>query len=325
MRLIALSLLIQAVMSLSSSSEGTYEKDDDRKHGDIHPSREMRNAKHGKEGATSFEVLNESDGKEQDKFDWHQFASPYMSGNTSSNDSNNDWTKYLKSPSGENSSSFDWQEYAGPYMAQSSSTGGNSSGAKWNNGQGDGFGEPFRSQTGGDFRYKSGRDWNDSQTGGWQQFAAPYNSVNPQEPGSESTGNDTQGWSQYGGNQQGNFDWQKFASPYMGGSSGSTGQSSDFSSDWNKYAGSFMGVGPQQPPNNSASAGGYFELEVSGKNLNVTTNFGLGQGRGGIMSTNSSGGGGGGGGNQNTITADEGRIFLRGNFLNELGKVVPAY
>jgi hypothetical protein len=72
-------------------------------------------------------------------------------------------------------------------------------------------------------------------------------------------------------------------------------------------------------------SGGYFELEVSGTNLNVTTNFGLGQGHGGNASVTASGGGGGGGGNQNTITAKEGRIYIKGQFLNQmLGKDVVA-
>jgi hypothetical protein len=104
------------------------------------------------------------------------------------------------------------------------------------------------------------------------------------------------------------MDWQK----YVGGGNGG-------SMDWQKYMGA---SGASSQP----QAGGYFEMEVSGKDLNVSTNFGLGQGHGGNSSNATTGGGGGGGGNQNSITAAEGRIFIRGQFLNQLvGKdVVPA-
>jgi hypothetical protein len=110
------------------------------------------------------------------------------------------------------------------------------------------------------------------------------------QPGSSTTGSDQQDWQQYvSGNQQGTSDSQA-----------------------------------------KASAGGYFEMEVTGSNLNVTTTFGLGQGRS-TNSTNSpgvaevNGETGGGGGQQTTLTADEGRIFIRGSFLNRLDpNVIPS-
>ena len=47
----------------------------------------------------------------------------------------------------------------------------------------------------------------------------------------------------------------------------------------------------------------------------MTTTFGLGQGQSDTS--------GGGGGEQTFLTSKEGRIFLRGNFLNKL-QIVPA-
>ena len=286
-----------------------------------------------------------------------------------------DWMKYMNKPGSGGQGSdgqFDWMKFAGPYMNQyTQPQGGNepssneSTNASWNNGQGDGFGEPFRSQTGGDFRYKMGREWNQSQ-GGWQQYAAAYNSVNPQQPGNDGSPQGTpasQGgnmdWQKYTGGSQGqggkggNMDWQK----YMGGSQGGVGGNMDWQKymgqgqggqgnmdwqkytsgsqgqgnmDWQKYMGQGQGgqVGPQ-PGNednkvdpsvktSNPQSGGYFELEVSGKDLNVTTNFGLGQGHGGNSTKEATGGGGGGGGNQNSITAKEGRIFIRGQFRTSL-------
>jgi hypothetical protein len=244
-----------------------------------------------------------------------------------------DWTKYMNKPEDDGQGAdgqFDWMKFAGPYMSQYTQQGNNTDArapsnatgnGTWNNGQGDGFGEPFRSQTGGDFRYKSGREWNQSE-GSWQQFAAPYSAVNPQAAGSQGNQGSQGGnmdWQKYvggsggdSGSSQGSMDWQKYAG---GGSGGSQGNM-----DWQKYmGGSEAGNGnkateAQQPP----QSGGYFELEASGKDLNVTTNFGLGQGHGGNATNNGSGGGGGGGGNQNSITAKEGRIFIRGQFLNQL-------
>jgi hypothetical protein len=244
--------------------------------------------------------------------------------------------KYMNKPGGSNGSSdsqgqFDWMKYAGPYMGQytggsnsSSADGSSDTSTEWNNGQGDGFGEPFRSKTGGDFRYKAGRDWNESQ-GGWQSFAAPYSSVNPSEPGSSTEGSKMD-WQKYtggsgsggqvGSSTQGSqMDWQKYT-----GGSGSGGQ------DWQQYAKPYMGGSASPATQPVPQSGGYFEMEVSGKDLNVSTSFGLGQGHGGNSSNTTTGGGGGGGGNQNAITAKEGRIFIRGQFLNQLmGKdVVPA-
>ena len=237
--------------------------------------------------------------------DWTQ----YTGGNRS------DWEKYMRKP-GENATdnSQDWMKYAGTYMGSSGNGTGNTSGnsTEWNNGQGDGYGEPFRTKTGGDFRYKSGREWNTS-SGGWEQFAAPYSSVNPEQPGGSKSSNKSE--------DQSPQDWQK----YMGGSGDqywkkymdhSGGQ------DWNKYIGESGGA---------SSTGGFFEIQVSGKELNVTTDFGLGQGKGsnGTGSTNSSMGSGGGGGNQNSITAKQGKIFIRGRFLNDISAtatedIIPA-
>ena len=272
------------------------------------------------------DVPSTDDEAESNVPDWTQYTQGERS----------DWMKYMNKPGGENGSDsqgqFDWMKYAGPYMSQytggSNTTSAPATSAdnktEWNNGQGDGFGEPFRSQTGGDFRYKAGRDWNQSQ-GGWQSFAAPYSSVNPSQPGS-SADSSSQGsqmdWQKYMGSSgsggSGSQDWQK----YMGGS-GSGGSGSQ---DWQQYAKPYMGgsESPATPP--VPQAGGYFEIEVSGKDLNVSTSFGLGQGHGGNSSNTTTGGGGGGGGNQNAITAKEGRIFIRGQFLNQLmGKdVVPA-
>jgi hypothetical protein len=257
-----------------------------------------------------------------------------------------DWMKYMNKPGSTGQGSdgqFDWMQYAGPYMSQYTNPHNNASSAasangntSWNNGQGDGFGEPFRSQTGGDFRYKIGREWNKTDDG-WQKFAAPYSGVNPQQPGGNGTdmdwqkymgGSQGQGgqmdWKEYmGGGKQGGdggqIDWKKYMGG--GGQSGSGGQM-----DWQQYAKPYMGGGSSNENSPQPQAGGYFELEVSGKDLNVTTNFGLGQGHGGNTSNTTTGGGGGGGGNQNAITAKEGRIFIRGQFLNQLmGKdVVPA-
>lgn len=241
-----------------------------------------------------------------------------------------DWKKYANRPGNNGKSSggqFDWMQYGAPHM---NSLGGNKvdsepgapiegkATANWNNGQGDGYGEPIRSQTGGDFRYKFGREWNNNTLGGWQQFAAPYNSVNPQQPGEGASSVDQGGkdWQEYmGGNQAGGGGDH---SKYMEGSQGN--------GDWSKYIPGNKATGSTPGP---ATSGGYFEIEVSGKNLNVSTNFGLGQGRGGnspdaSANDSTSTGGGGGGGNQNTITAKEGRIFIQGQFLSQLDRVVPA-
>ena len=247
------------------------------------------------------------------QFDWMKYAAPYM--NTNGSNSND---------SSDSGSSFNWQQFSGQYMGGNS--GDNTTSTQWNNGQGDGFGEPFRSQTGGDFRYKAGRDWGNSTTGGgdqggfdWHQFAAPYSNVNPSQPGTQ---NQSSG---------GDFDWHQYAGQYMSGG----GQGGQSSGDWQKYAAPYMGgqtVGgtdknpAAQVPAGPAS-GGYFEVEVSGTNLNVTTTFGLGQGRAanGTSDSSTTGEAGGGGGQQTFMTADEGRIFLRGNFLNKLDpNVVPA-
>jgi hypothetical protein len=240
-----------------------------------------------------------------------------------------DWMKYMNRPGDENSSDsangqFDWMKYAAPYMNQfnagsgsDSAKGATTNSSSWNNGQGDSFGEPFRSQTGGDYRYKMGRDWNQSSSGGWQQFAAPYSDVNPSQPGQDASAD---GSSDMGGN--GNMDYQK----YMGGTGGGDWQQymgGNGGGDWHKYMGGSANTGGAAA--SVPQSGGYFELEVSGTNLNVTTNFGLGQGHGGNASVTASGGGGGGGGNQNTITAKEGRIYIKGQFLNQmLGKDVVA-
>ena len=344
--------------------------------------------------------------------DWKQ----YTEGNRS------DWMKYMNKPGSNDQGSggqFDWMKYAGPYMSQfaqqskqepeSATDSESTNSSSWNNGQGDGYGEPFRSQTGGDFRYKMGRQWNQTE-GVWQQFAAPYSSVNPQQPGNSSEGSSTdwqkymggsgqggQDWQKYmgqsgntsqGGSGQGGQDWQQYMGQsgntsqgsqmdwqkyvggsggqgsqmdwqqymgqsgstsqgsqmdwqkyvggsggqgsqmdwqkYMGGQSGNTSQGSQM--DWQKYMKPYMGGSDQrEETQKTPQAGGYFELEVTGKDLNVTTNFGLGQGHGGNSSNITTGGGGGGGGNQNAITAREGKIFIRGQFLNQLmGKdVVP--
>ena len=258
-----------------------------------------------------------------DTFDWMKYAAPYIGGMGSSNSSSN---------SSDPSSS--WQSFAAPYMGGQTGQGPaqNTSTTQWNNGQGDGFGEPFRSQTGGDFRYKFGRG--NGTGGGWEKYAGSFGNVSPQQPGTEGGQSGMGGMGSAGG-QSGGFDWQQYAGKYMGGASsnGTTeggqsgmggmgsagGQSGGF--DWQQYAGKYMGGADSTAKADSAakaapapSAGGYFELNVTGKDLNVTTNFGLGQGGGGSNET----GGGGGGGNQNSITAKEGGIFIRGTFLNRL-------
>ena len=252
--------------------------------------------------------------------DWTQ----YSEGNRS------DWKKYMERPKANKSKDStggqgDWMRFADSYMGSSTNTSDNTSSnsTEWNDGQGDGYGEPFRSKTGGDFRYKSGRAWNSSE-GGWQQFAAPYSSVKPEQPGTDKnlgqSGGGNQDWNKYMGQSGGeNQDWNK----YMGQSGGGNqdwnkylGQSGGGNQDWNKY----MGQSGSAP----SSSGGFFEMVVSGKDLNVTTDFGLGQGRG-VNVTNATGGGGGGGGNQNSITAKEGKIYIRGRFMNELSSdIVPA-
>ena len=225
------------------------------------------------------------------------------------------WKKYTEKPKQngtESGESSDWMKFASPFMGGSDNK---SNSTEWNGGQGDGFGEPFRSKTGGDARYKTGRDWNSSSKGGWQQFAAPYSSVNPEEPGSSNKSG--------GGGSQ---DWQTYMSPQSGGQGGAYGSQSGGGQDWNKYQSGAQDW--QKYMGGSGEAGGFFELEVSGKDLNVTTDFGLGQGHGGNTSNSSiSAGGGGGGGNQNSITAKTGKIYIRGRFLNHLVSdqdVVPA-
>ena len=283
-----------------------------------------------------------------------------------------DWTKYMQKPGSQGGSEdgqFDWMKFAGPYMGQSTQGSSGNRSAAWNNGQGDGFGEPFRTQTGGDFRYKAGRDGNSSHGGGWEQYAAPYGNVNPQQPGSTGQSNQTGGsqmdWQQYmggsgNGSQSGQgsqMDWKQYMGgsgngsqsaqgsqmdwkQYMGGSGGGNGDWSKYMSggangggnDWQQYIPGSAGTatpgtgGAAIPGSTVPQAGGFFEMEVSGKDLNVSTNFGLGQGHGGNSSDSASAGAGGGGGNQNSITAKEGRIFIRGQFLNQMvGKdVVPA-
>ena len=219
-----------------------------------------------------------------DTFDWMKYAAPYIGGMGSSNSSSN---------SSDPSSS--WQSFAAPYMGGQTGQGPaqNTSTTQWNNGQGDGFGEPFRSQTGGDFRYKFGRG--NGTGGGWEKYAGSFGNVSPQQPGTEGGQSGMGGMGSAGG-QSGGFDWQQYAGKYMGGA------------DSTAKADSAAKAAP------APSAGGYFELNVTGKDLNVTTNFGLGQGGGGSNET----GGGGGGGNQNSITAKEGGIFIRGTFLNRL-------
>ena len=265
------------------------------------------------------------------QFDWMKYAAPYMNSNGSStgNDSQN--------------GSFDWQKYAGQYMGGESAN--NSTSTQWNNGQGDGFGEPFRSQTGGDFRYKAGRQWDNNTSGGgdggfdWQKFAAPYSNVNPSQPGTENqaSGNNSSAmdWHKYSsGGNGGDFDWHQYADKYMSGGNGGQGGDQSSGNDWQKYAAPYMGgqsggsatdKNPAAQVQTGAASGGYFEVEVSGTNLNVTTTFGLGQGKAANGTADASSEAGGGGGQQTFMTADEGRIFLRGNFLNKLDpNVVPA-
>ena len=272
------------------------------------------------------------------QFDWMKYAAPYMNFNGS--DSNNASTD----------SSFDWQKFSGQYMGNQGAS--NTSSPQWNNGQGDGFGEPFRSQTGGDFRYKAGRQWgNDTDKGSsdgfdWQQFAAPYSNVNPSQPGTSdnTSASSDMDWHKYmsggGGNagSGGDFDWHQYADKYMsGGNGGANNNQQSSGGDWQQYASPYMGGGqspstigdknPASQVQSGPASGGYFEVEVSGTNLNVTTTFGLGQGRAanGTSAASSSGETGGGGGQQTFMTAEQGRIFLRGNFLNKLDpNVVPA-
>ena len=269
------------------------------------------------------------------QFDWMKYAAPYMNFNGSNTGNSSE------------AGSFDWQKFAGQYMGDESAN--NSTSTQWNNGQGDGFGEPFRSQTGGDFRYKAGRQWDNSTSGGdggfdWQRFAAPYSNVNPSQPGTDTQAshNDSSSamdWHKYtsGGNGSGgDFDWHQYADKYMSGGNGGEGsQQSSGNNDWQKYAAPYMGgqssgstssgENPASQVQTGAASGGYFEVEVSGTNLNVTTTFGLGQGRAANGTSDASAEAGGGGGQQTFMTADEGRIFLRGNFLNKLDpNVVPA-
>ena len=291
---------------------------------------------------------------EGDRNDWHKYLSKPGSNGTDDG-TQFDWMKYAApymNMSGSNTSdnstggSFDWQQFAGKYMGGGS--GDNSTSTQWNNGQGDGFGEPFRSQTGGDFRYKAGRQWDNSTSGGdggfdWQKFAAPYSNVNPSQPGTETQASNSSAmdWHKYtssGGNTGGgDFDWHQYADKYMSGGNGGQGsQQSSGNNDWQKYAAPYMGgesssssssgQNPAAQIQAGPASGGYFEVEVSGTNLNVTTTFGLGQGRAANGTSNdSSAEAGGGGGQQTFMTADEGRIFLRGNFLNKLDpNVVPA-
>jgi hypothetical protein len=222
----------------------------------------------------------------------------------------------------------------------------------WNGGQGDNFGEPFRSQTGGDFRYKSGRTWggdDDSAQPSWSKYAAPYSSVNPDQPGKHKskdaspsdpvspggfnwqqfseqgdTKNSTSdssspggfNWQQYaqqGGDDSnstrpGGFDWKQYAQ--QGGNSSNSTSQGGF--NWQQYMGS------SSSSSDHPAAGGYYEMEIEGKDLNVTTTFGLGQG------SNVSAAAGGGGGHQTYLTAKEGKLFFRGNFLNQFGNTVPA-
>lgn len=196
----------------------------------------------------------ESQGKktvEQDPVEGVSDWTKYTEGDTA------DWKKYIDKPGSNGTSSggqFDWMQYAGPYLNSfggskvdsepAAPTEGNAT-ANWNNGQGDGFGEPFRSQTGGDYRYKFGREWNNNTQGGWQQFAAPYNNVNPQQPGKRASSSDQGGqdWQKYmGGNQaSGGGDYSK----YMGGSQGN--------SDWSKYIPGNQATGSTPAP---ATSGG---------------------------------------------------------------------
>ena len=165
----------------------------------------------------------------------------------------------------------------------------------WNpGGQGEGFGEPQRSETGGYFRYMAGRGKDDSHD--WQSG---------------------QGKGQGG--------------PSQGGQS--QGQGADF--DWKQYAGGYGATGGSQTaPQDKRERGSteqalLFNVTVTGRDIEVTSSFGLGGGRGDGQSAatgpeagtgagaGSGSGSGGGGGGQHTIRLRRGSVTLSGGFDGE--------
>lgn len=265
-----------------------------------------------------------------EEFDWHQYADgdrqdwkKYVM--KPGSDSNQDWMKYANTGNQTGSESTDnnqdWMKYANAGGQSPSASTDNST--NWNNGQGDNYGEPFRTKTGGDFRYKAGRDSN-STSGSWEQYSAPYMGGNETQSDS-SSGGQSSNWQQYmGGNGTQSdssaggqsFNWQQ----YMGGNQ-SDSSSGGQSFNWQQYMGGAPSGASAALPERSPSAGGYFELEVEGKDLNITTTFGLGQGQG---SNTTASGLGGGGGQQASVTAKEGKLFLRGDFINKFADIVAA-
>ena len=166
------------------------------------------------------------------------------------------------------------------------SSNGNSKSNDWNpGGQGEGFGEPARSKTGGAFRYVAGRGRDDSKD--WQSEQKSAAQESPE------------------GGPQSSFDWQKYAGE---------------SFDWHKYAGSGDGedtgsetTESQSPPVARTEQRLEFNVTVTGRDVEVVSSFGVGGGRGGGEEE----GQGGGGGGQHRLRLKQGRVEIMGGFDGE--------
>ena len=179
----------------------------------------------------------------------------------------------------------------------------------WNpGGQGEGFGEPARSKTGGDFRYTAGRGRDDSKD--WQTSYAgshsptqgasqdtPHNP--PQSPPQSSPDSPSQSfdWQKYAGQT---FDWHKYAGGQGGGERAGEG-------------GAGVSDEKSQSPESTTEQRLMFNVTVTGRDVEVVSSFGVGGGRGGADEE----GQGGGGGGQHRLRLKRGRVEFRGGFDGE--------